>query len=174
MTSNKYDVMSVDASNQPEDNLNKSEIQVEVHHPPQQLDQKDKKKITNTKPSSSRPSLIKPPGNSRSPRWNLDNSDWVEFRDLSEIEITDSLVKFGLSDSDTDILAVVIDPDVEHKVEKLNGQIRGKLVSLEEMSSLTKVLNIMEMYKIPEEELTVSSLLDAVISRMACKDFYPK
>ncbi|XP_066962096.1 EKC/KEOPS complex subunit TPRKB-like isoform X2 [Macrobrachium rosenbergii] len=88
--------------------------------------------------------------------------------------ISESLLRFGLGDSDKDILAVVVDPDVEPKVEKLSGQIQGQLVPLDELSSLTNVQKVTETYKITKEELTMSSLSDGVISRMACKEFYPK
>lgn len=86
--------------------------------------------------------------------------------------ITDSLNRFGLNDSDTEILAVVLDPEGEEKVKKLNGQIKGRQVPLDEVSSLTNRAKVIEHYKVTEEELKVSSLLDAVVSRMACKDFF--
>nr|XP_053656560.1 EKC/KEOPS complex subunit TPRKB-like [Cherax quadricarinatus] len=85
--------------------------------------------------------------------------------------ITLSLKNFGLSDSDTEILAVVLDQESGEKVKTLNRQIKGKQATLAEMKKLTNEVKVKELYKVTDIELEVSSLLDAVVSRMACKEF---
>ncbi|XP_045619496.1 EKC/KEOPS complex subunit Tprkb isoform X2 [Procambarus clarkii] len=85
--------------------------------------------------------------------------------------ITDSLKNFGLGDSDTEILAVVLDQESGEKLQKLNGQIKGQQTALTEMLNLTNSAKIKQLYKVTDADLDVSNLLDAVISRMACKEF---
>ncbi|KAK7086477.1 hypothetical protein SK128_016010 [Halocaridina rubra] len=87
-------------------------------------------------------------------------------------KISDSLTSFGLGDSDTDILAVLLDPDVEEKTKKLKSQIEGEIFPLDQLSTLTNQSKVIEYYKITPEELSISSLLDSVVSRMACKEFF--
>ncbi|XP_042226026.1 EKC/KEOPS complex subunit TPRKB-like isoform X4 [Homarus americanus] len=85
--------------------------------------------------------------------------------------ITDSLKNFGLGDGDTEILAVVLDEESGEKVKKLKSQIRGELTAVTEVLNLTNQARVKQLYKVTDSELRVTSLLDAVVSRMACKEF---
>lgn len=85
--------------------------------------------------------------------------------------ITESLKNFGLGDDDKHILAVVLDDGSGEKLKQLQGQIKGKEIPVAELSSLTNKSKVTETYKVTPSELTVSSLVDAVVSRMACKEF---
>ncbi|XP_042871656.1 EKC/KEOPS complex subunit Tprkb-like [Penaeus japonicus] len=85
--------------------------------------------------------------------------------------ITESLKTFGLGDDDTHILAVVLDNGSGEKLRQINGQIKGKEMPVAELSSLTNISKVTELYKVTDLELTVTSLVDSVVSRMACKEF---
>ncbi|XP_071544187.1 EKC/KEOPS complex subunit TPRKB-like [Panulirus ornatus] len=84
--------------------------------------------------------------------------------------ITESLKNFGLGETDTEILAVVLDQESGEKVGKLNSQIKGQQTSVKEMSHLTDRAKVKQVYKVTDAELEVSSLLDAVVSHIACKE----
>lgn len=43
--------------------------------------------------------------------------------------------------------------------------------SLPELDSLTNNAQVREVYKVTQEELITGSLLEAVVSHMACRDF---
>ncbi|KAK3871843.1 hypothetical protein Pcinc_009301 [Petrolisthes cinctipes] len=89
--------------------------------------------------------------------------------------ITESLKTFGLGDSDKSVLAVVLEGSEEAqtgRMEKLMTQIKGQVTDLIHLSSLTDEKRVRELYKIPDPELTVSSLSEAVVSRVACKEFF--
>ncbi len=47
----------------------------------------------------------------------------------------------------------------------------SQVTDLSELSSLTQEVQVRELYKVTPEELVVGSLLEAVVSRMACRDF---
>ncbi|XP_037804212.1 EKC/KEOPS complex subunit Tprkb-like [Penaeus monodon] len=89
--------------------------------------------------------------------------------------ITESLKTFGLGDDDKHILAVVLDDGSGEKLKQLHAQVKGKEIPIAELSSLTNKSKVTETYKVTASELTVeltvSSLVDAVVSRMACKEF---
>ncbi|KAG7166777.1 EKC/KEOPS complex subunit TPRKB-like [Homarus americanus] len=93
------------------------------------------------------------------------------YKPFSSLMITDSLKNFGLGDGDTEILAVVLDEESGEKVKKLKSQIRGELTAVTEVLNLTNQARVKQLYKVTDSELRVTSLLDAVVSRMACKEF---
>uniref|UniRef100_A0A0P4W6E7 Uncharacterized protein n=1 Tax=Scylla olivacea TaxID=85551 RepID=A0A0P4W6E7_SCYOL len=97
----------------------------------------------------------------------------VIFNLSTKKNITNALKTFGLGDKDKEVLAVVLgtEEEVEARVTKITQQINGKVVATSELAGLTQEAQVRELYKVTPEELTAGSLLDAVVSRMACRDF---
>ncbi|XP_010530887.1 PREDICTED: EKC/KEOPS complex subunit Tprkb [Tarenaya hassleriana] len=83
--------------------------------------------------------------------------------------ITESLKRCGISDDSTYILAARFNssPDEMDKVAKL---INGKEIELEELKTRANQSQILKHYKIPSQELGVSSLGDAIVCRIAARD----
>ncbi|XP_064633052.1 EKC/KEOPS complex subunit Tprkb-like [Lineus longissimus] len=87
--------------------------------------------------------------------------------------ITDSLIKFGITDQQRSILlAVMSSPDtVAEDGEKLGQVIQGRKTDLSSIGKYTDEKLIKKVYKVKDPELEVGLLLDAVIGRIASKDF---
>lgn len=87
--------------------------------------------------------------------------------------ISRSLSEFGVSDDDKNILIVAIYKVDEREsiLKNIVGNVKGEMISLENLKELTNVELAKKYYKIDNEELSISSLTDSIISRMACKDF---
>uniref|UniRef100_A0A0A9G959 Uncharacterized protein n=1 Tax=Arundo donax TaxID=35708 RepID=A0A0A9G959_ARUDO len=83
--------------------------------------------------------------------------------------ITGSLKRCGISDDTTYILAVRFDAsDEETKaVEKL---ISGTEIDLAELEARAKQPQILKHYKITPQELSISTLPDAIVCRIAARD----
>ncbi|XP_050726550.1 EKC/KEOPS complex subunit TPRKB-like [Eriocheir sinensis] len=97
----------------------------------------------------------------------------VIFNLSTKKNVGNALKTFGLGEADTETLAVVLgsEGEVDARVEKITGQVKGKTTALSELSGLTQEAQVRELYKVTEEELVTGSLLEAVVSRMACRDF---
>ncbi|CAD6232614.1 unnamed protein product [Miscanthus lutarioriparius] len=83
--------------------------------------------------------------------------------------ITESLKRCGISDDTTYILAACFDAsDEEMKaVEKL---ISGTEIDLTELERRANQPQILKHYKIPPQELSISTLPDAIVCRIAARD----
>lgn len=81
--------------------------------------------------------------------------------------ISDSLKKFSAADEDTDVLLV----GEENIFPTIKSSIQGDEIPMEELSVLTDVDAVKEIYQISTDELIKSSLLDSVCSRMASKEY---
>ncbi|KAM6551089.1 hypothetical protein CsatB_000901 [Cannabis sativa] len=83
--------------------------------------------------------------------------------------ITESLKRCGISESSSYVLAARFNasPDEMKGVEKL---INGKQIDLEELGVRADQAQILKQYKISSVELRVSSLADAITSRIAARD----
>ncbi|ONM30117.1 EKC/KEOPS complex subunit TPRKB [Zea mays] len=83
--------------------------------------------------------------------------------------ITESLKRCGISDNTTYILAACFDAsDEEMKaVEKL---ISGTEIDLTELERRANQPQILKHYKIPPQELSISTLPDAIVCRIAARD----
>ncbi|XP_004501402.1 uncharacterized protein [Cicer arietinum] len=83
--------------------------------------------------------------------------------------ITESLKRYGISESTTYILAARFDatPDEVKALEKL---VIGKEIDLEELEGRANQSLIQKNYKIPSAELGISSLADAITCRIAARD----
>ncbi|NXW85444.1 TPRKB protein, partial [Alopecoenas beccarii] len=85
--------------------------------------------------------------------------------------ISDAFKKFGISDSDTAVLIVlVVDREKPVNLEDIASQVEGQQISLDELPQLTDTAKVKKMYKITPQEEKMSTLLDSIVCRMSTKD----
>ncbi|NXS56674.1 TPRKB protein, partial [Brachypteracias leptosomus] len=85
--------------------------------------------------------------------------------------ISDAFKKFGISDSDTAVLIVLVaDREKTVNLEDLASQVEGQQVSLDELPQLTDTDRVKKMYKVTPQEEKVSTLLDSIVCRISTKD----
>lgn len=87
--------------------------------------------------------------------------------------ISRSLNKFGISDKDKNIVVILI-----HKLDEkqtiltdILNSIMGERIPVSRIQEFTDINLVKRTYKIDEDELRISDLTDAVVSRISCKDF---
>ncbi|EFN76468.1 TP53RK-binding protein [Harpegnathos saltator] len=87
--------------------------------------------------------------------------------------ISRSLSAFGISDNDKNIVVILI-----HKLDEKQTMsadvlcsIKGERISISRIQEFTDVNLVKKTYKINEDELCISDLTGAVVSRISCKDF---
>ncbi|KAL6262261.1 EKC/KEOPS complex subunit TPRKB-like [Pogonomyrmex barbatus] len=87
--------------------------------------------------------------------------------------ISRSLIEFGISDNDKDILVILLHKPSEEQamLEEILTSVKGKKVPISKIQEFTNVDLVKKTYKIDKDELRASSLTDAVVSRISCKDF---
>ncbi|CAH2275838.1 EKC KEOPS complex subunit TPRKB [Pelobates cultripes] len=85
--------------------------------------------------------------------------------------ISEAFKKFGLSDSNSDVLVALTD-DGRNTLnsQEIISHVDGQQVSLAELSQLTDITQVKKVYKITAQEEKIGSILDAVICRMSTKD----
>lgn len=87
--------------------------------------------------------------------------------------ISQALKTFGISNSSTDILVVVPDAtDEKLKVirDHLHSASEVDASQLAQIHSERSLKSIQDFYAIEASELTSSTLVDSIVSRMACRD----
>lgn len=85
--------------------------------------------------------------------------------------ISRSLTEFGIGDSDRNILLIFLhEPDEERGMSQVLEGIEGRGVPVSRIGDFTDVNLVRKIYKIDEDELRVSSLVDAVVTRISCKE----
>ncbi|NXS99286.1 TPRKB protein, partial [Jacana jacana] len=85
--------------------------------------------------------------------------------------ISDAFKKFGIADSDTAVLIVLLsDSGKTVNVEDIAAQVEGQQVSLDELPQLTDTAKVKKLYKITPQEEKIGTLLDSIVCRMSTKD----
>ncbi|XP_029666968.1 EKC/KEOPS complex subunit TPRKB-like [Formica exsecta] len=88
-------------------------------------------------------------------------------------KISRALTEFGIDDSDKNILVILIHKlgEEQSMLEEILGSIKGERVPISRIQEFTDVNLVKKTYKIDKDELRVSSLINAIVSRISCKDF---
>ena len=84
--------------------------------------------------------------------------------------ISESFKKFGISDESKEVLIAVVNGKDASSLREACKHVKGKQVHLDSLTDLADLSLVKTVYKVSEDELRVSSLLDAVVSRMATKE----
>jgi EKC/KEOPS complex subunit CGI121/TPRKB len=84
--------------------------------------------------------------------------------------ISESFKKFGISDDSKEVLIAVVGEKDAYSLREACKHVKGKQVHLDSLTDLADLSQVKAVYKISDDELVVSSLLDAVVSRLATKD----
>ncbi|XP_060592868.1 EKC/KEOPS complex subunit TPRKB-like [Ruditapes philippinarum] len=85
--------------------------------------------------------------------------------------ISDSFRKFGLGDGDTSVFVVVLNDKDDASLNLIDSKIQGSCIPLADVKQFTDEKLIKKLYKITDSELSVSSLTDALVSKIASKEF---
>lgn len=83
--------------------------------------------------------------------------------------ITQSLIKFGIDDKETDLLVLILKKGNEEN--NSFKEIDGEECDISELQKLADLKTIKKNYKISDEELKVSSLIDSIVTRISVKEF---
>ncbi|XP_053170011.1 EKC/KEOPS complex subunit TPRKB [Scomber japonicus] len=85
--------------------------------------------------------------------------------------ISEAFKRFGISDGDDSVMVVLVHNKQESQlVSDITALVDGRQVSVEDVSSLSDPAKIKKLYKVTPQEEKSSTLLDAVVCRMATKD----
>merc|ERR1712004_58669 len=82
--------------------------------------------------------------------------------------ISDSFRRFGMDVNDSCVMIVEIS-DGPSRMDEIQSRIKGDMTT--DVSSLADEPRIKKVYKIKEDESKVGTLVDAILCRMACKEF---
>lgn len=84
--------------------------------------------------------------------------------------ISDSFRKFGLADTDKCVFVAIVDDQDGKTLQTVIDKVQGQLAPFEELQTFTDLTNVKKIYKITDTELSVCSLLDAIVSRISSKE----
>lgn len=84
--------------------------------------------------------------------------------------IGDSLRQMGAQDADSAIVVVRLDDPGDCHLKTLTERIKGCQLPLDSIPQFTDTQALAKLFKVTEKELTVGTLLDAVVTRIALKD----
>lgn len=87
--------------------------------------------------------------------------------------ISRSLNEFGISDSDRNIVVILIHKRDEKQAVSADilNSIKGERIPVSRIREFTDIDLVKKTYKINEDELHISNVTDAIVSRISCKDF---
>ncbi|XP_052781987.1 EKC/KEOPS complex subunit TPRKB-like [Mya arenaria] len=85
--------------------------------------------------------------------------------------ITDSFKKFGMPDSADSVFVVLVNDRDNKVMEQLTKVIDGTEVDTGDVTQFTDESLIKKVYKVSDEELNCGSLTDALVSKIASKEF---
>ncbi|XP_067133491.1 EKC/KEOPS complex subunit TPRKB-like [Centruroides vittatus] len=85
--------------------------------------------------------------------------------------ITRSLKTFGINDSDSEVLAVILDDRDDGKLREIRNEVRGIQNDVELLCRIGDESLIKKIYGIKDVELNVGSILDSIVSRISAKDY---
>ncbi|XP_016147271.1 EKC/KEOPS complex subunit Tprkb-like [Sinocyclocheilus grahami] len=85
--------------------------------------------------------------------------------------ISEAFKRFGISDSDSAVLIVLVhNKDETLNIDNIISKVDGQQITVDRVSDLNDVAKIKKLYKVAPQEEKCGSLLDAVVCRMATKD----
>lgn len=85
--------------------------------------------------------------------------------------ITQSLIKFGVGESDKNVLVIIIEESGENATDRTLSHFKGVVCPIEELPKFSDEVLIKKTYKIKDAELAVSSLTDSIVTRIVTRDF---
>jgi hypothetical protein len=85
--------------------------------------------------------------------------------------ITQSLIKFGVGESDKNMLVGIIEESDEDRSGSILPYFKGILCPVEDLPKFSDEALIKKSYKINDSDLAVSSLADSVVTRIVTRDF---
>jgi len=85
--------------------------------------------------------------------------------------ISRSLIEFGIGDSDRNILVIFLHKlDEQQALLEVLASIKGQRIPISKIKDFTDANLVQKIYKIDKDELRISNLIDAVVSRISCKE----
>lgn len=85
--------------------------------------------------------------------------------------ITNSLKTFGINESDTEILVVILNDENDEKLQKIIKEVQGTQVDINFLHQMKDESLIIKTYGIKDAELNVGSILDSIVTRISVKDY---
>ncbi|KAH3819794.1 EKC/KEOPS complex subunit TPRKB-like [Dreissena polymorpha] len=85
--------------------------------------------------------------------------------------ISDSFRKFGMSDSADSVFVVIVNDTEDKTLHRLIEIIDGQQVAVSDVKHFCDETLVKKMFKVTDEELSVCSLTDALVSKIASKEF---
>lgn len=95
----------------------------------------------------------------------------ISFCFVFSLQISDAFKNFGISDKGTCVLVAEIHKNGCSQMSQVQSLVQGKQVDLKELESFANIDALKKLYKISDLELGIGSLGDAIVSRIASKDY---